>query len=130
MSEDDLMNLDSLGLTEDNFDDLFASDDDLGATDKPAAKPLKVTQEKKGFSFFHKLPVELTLEVASTEIMLGDLMSLCEGSVVQLDKLAGEPLDVKVNGTLIGKAEVVMVKGYYALRMTELSEDADLSQLA
>lgn len=76
---------------------------------------------KQDLSFFGKIPVNVTLEVASTEIPLKDLMEVDISSVIMLDKLAGEPLDVKVNGTLFAKAEVVVMNGNYGLRIVELS---------
>jgi len=72
-------------------------------------------------SFFGKLPVNVTLEVASTEVPLKDLLEVDVNSVIVLDKLAGEALDVKVNGALFAKAEVVVMNGNYGLRIIELS---------
>ncbi|MDZ4261970.1 MAG: flagellar motor switch protein FliN [Pseudomonadota bacterium] len=76
---------------------------------------------QQDLSFFGKIPVNVTLEVASTEIPLKDLMEVDISSVIMLDKLAGEPLDVKVNGTLFAKAEVVVMNGNYGLRIMELT---------
>ena len=55
------------------------------------------------------IEVEMSIEVGRTEITIADLLRLNEGSVVELDRLAGEPLDILVNGTMIAKGEVVMV---------------------
>ncbi|WP_017938262.1 flagellar motor switch protein FliN [Zestomonas thermotolerans] len=74
----------------------------------------------KDLSFFGKIPVHVTLEVASTEVPLKELMEIDTSSVIVLDKLAGEPLDVKVNGALFAKAEVVVMNGNYGLRIVEL----------
>lgn len=76
---------------------------------------------QQDLAFFGKIPVNVTLEVASTEISLKDLMEVDTNSVIALDKLAGEPLDVKVNGALFAKAEVVVLNGNYGLRIVELS---------
>lgn len=84
---------------------------------------------QQDLSFFGKIPVNVTLEVASTEIPLKDLMAVDTSSVIMLDKLAGEPLDVKVNGTLFAKAEVVVMNGNYGLRILELT-GAGLNGLA
>lgn len=83
-----------------------------------AAAPQAPQQD---LSFFGKIPVNVTLEVASTEIPLKDLMEVDVSSVITLDKLAGEPLDVKVNGALFAKAEVVVMNGNYGLRILELT---------
>ena len=64
--------------------------------------------------------MHVTLEVASTEVPLKELMEIDTSSVIVLDKLAGEPLDVKVNGALFAKAEVVVMNGNYGLRIVEL----------
>lgn len=84
---------------------------------------------QQDLSFFGKIPVNVTLEVASTEIPLKDLMEVDTSSVIMLDKLAGEPLDVKVNGALFAKAEVVVMNGNYGLRILELT-GAGLNGLA
>ncbi|MCY1279259.1 flagellar motor switch protein FliN [compost metagenome] len=76
---------------------------------------------QQDLSFFGKIPVNVTLEVASTEVSLKELMEIDTSSVIVLDKLAGEPLDVKVNGALFAKAEVVVMNGNYGLRIVELS---------
>lgn len=71
--------------------------------------------------FFGKIPVNVTLEVASVEVALNELLDVDASSVIILDKLAGEPLDVKVNGALFAKAEVVVMNGNYGLRILELA---------
>lgn len=88
------------------------------ATPEQEAKPRLPQQD---LSFFGKIPVQVTLEVASVQLPLQELMDVDTSSVIALDKLAGEPLDVKVNGALFAKAEVVVVNGSYGLRILELS---------
>lgn len=79
---------------------------------------------ERDLSFFKNIPVTVTLEVASKDIALGDLMKAGEGSVIELDKLNGEPLDVKVNGSLMGHAEVVVVNEKYGLRLIDVVDSA------
>lgn len=67
-----------------------------------------------------KIPVTLTLEVGSARISLQDLMNIGPDSVVELDVLAGEPLVIKVNGTAIGRAEVVVAGENYGLKVVDL----------
>lgn len=67
-----------------------------------------------------KIPVTLTLEVGSARISLQDLMAIGPDSVVELDVLAGEPLVIKVNGTAIGRAEVVVAGENYGLKVIDL----------
>ncbi|MGV1718974.1 flagellar motor switch protein FliN [Vibrio furnissii] len=79
---------------------------------------------ERDLSFFRNIPVTVTLEVASKAIALGELMKAGEGSVIELDKLNGEPLDVKVNGALLGHAEVVVVNDKYGLRLIDVLDSA------
>ncbi|MFA0088293.1 flagellar motor switch protein FliN [Vibrio sp. 10N.286.49.C2] len=90
-------------------------------TDAPIGDP---TPAERDLSFFKSIPVTVTLEVASREIALGELMSAGEGSVIELDKLNGEPLDVKVNGSLMGHAEVVVINDKYGLRLIDVVDSA------
>ncbi len=69
-----------------------------------------------GMDMFRDVPLTVTLEVSSTEVTLGELCGAEAGDVLPLDKPIGEPLDVKVNGVLFAKAEVVMVNGKYGLK--------------
>ena len=66
--------------------------------------------------------VEMTVEVGRTEITIRDLLRLNEGSVIELDRLAGDPLDIRVNGTMIAKGEVVMVGERFGIRFGEIVE--------
>ena len=67
------------------------------------------------------IDVNLTVEVGRTEITIRDLLRLNEGSVVELDRLAGDPLDIMVNNTKIAKGEVVMVGEKFGIRFTEVT---------
>ena len=110
-------------LSDNEFENLINEGDlSLDAVDEPAAPaPAAAPAPRQDLSFFGKIPVNVTLEVASAEISLKELMECDTSSVIVLDKLAGEPLDVKVNGTLFAKAEVVVMNGNYGLRIVELS---------
>jgi flagellar motor switch protein FliN len=66
------------------------------------------------------IPVRISMEVGSTEISIRNLLQLNQGSVIELDRLAGEPLDVLVNGTLIAHGEVVVVNEKFGIRMTDV----------
>ena len=66
------------------------------------------------------IDVQLSVEVGRTEIKIRDLLRLNEGSVVELDRLAGDPLDIMVNGTMIAKGEVVMVGERFGVRFVEI----------
>ncbi|WPP02121.1 flagellar motor switch protein FliN [Pseudomonas sp. HR96] len=90
----------------------------------PTAALAPTPAPHKDLKFFGGISVEVTLEVASTQVTLQQLMELDEASVIALDKLAGEPLDVKVNGALFARAEVVVLNGNYGLRIVELCAEA------
>ncbi|MDN3639866.1 flagellar motor switch protein FliN [Simiduia curdlanivorans] len=66
------------------------------------------------------IPVSISMEVGSTSITIRNLLQLNQGSVIELDRLAGEPLDVLVNGTLIAHGEVVVVNEKFGIRMTDV----------
>lgn len=66
------------------------------------------------------IPVTISMEVGGTAITIRNLLQLNQGSVVELDRLAGEPLDVLVNGTLIAHGEVVVVNEKFGIRMTDV----------
>jgi flagellar motor switch protein FliN/FliY len=66
------------------------------------------------------VPVTIAMEIGRTDISIRNLLQLNQGSVVELDRLAGEPLDVLVNGTLIAKGEVVVVNEKFGIRLTDV----------
>ena len=74
------------------------------------------------------IEVKLTVEVGNTEIKIKDLLRLNEGSVVELERLAGEPLDILANGTKIAKGEVVMVGEKFGIRFTEVADPDEIVQ--
>lgn len=71
------------------------------------------------------IPVTISMEVGNTSITIRNLLQLNQGSVVELDRLAGEPLDVKVNGTLIAHGEVVVVNEKFGIRLTDVISQAE-----
>ncbi len=66
------------------------------------------------------IPVTISMEVGRTKISIRNLLQLNQGSVVELDRLAGEPMDVLVNGTLIAHGEVVVVNEKFGIRLTDV----------
>ena len=71
------------------------------------------------------IPVTLSMEVGGTSISIRNLLQLNQGSVIELDRLAGEPLDVLVNGTLIAHGEVVVVNEKFGIRLTDVISPAE-----
>jgi flagellar motor switch protein FliN/FliY len=71
------------------------------------------------------IPVHLTVELGRTKIAIRNLLQLAQGSVVELDGLAGEPMDVLVNGCLIAQGEVVVVNDKFGIRLTDIITPAE-----
>ena len=82
---------------------------------EPAVPPREVSLDA-----ILDIPVSLSMEIGRTRINIRHLLQLNQGSVVELDRLAGEPLDVLVNGTLIAHGEVVVVNEKFGIRLTDV----------
>jgi flagellar motor switch protein FliN/FliY len=127
----------------DTQDDQGALDDDWGAAiaEQAAAEAAALASQQqaasaavfKDFSnkgsrpdtpndidFILDIPVQLTVELGRTKIAIKNLLQLAQGSVVELDGLAGEPMDVLVNGCLIAQGEVVVVNDKFGIRLTDI----------
>ncbi len=71
------------------------------------------------------IPVKLSMEIGRTSVNIRSLLQLNQGSVIELDRMAGEPLDVLVNGTLIAHGEVVVVNEKFGIRLTDVVSPAE-----
>ena len=71
------------------------------------------------------IPVTIAMEIGRTQLSIRNLLQLNQGSVVELDRLAGEPMDVLVNGTLVAHGEVVVVNDKFGIRLTDVISPAD-----
>ncbi len=71
------------------------------------------------------VPVTISMEIGRTQINIRNLLQLNQGSVVELDRLAGEPMDVLVNGTLVAHGEVVVVNDKFGIRLTDVISPAE-----
>ena len=71
------------------------------------------------------IPVTISVEVGRTSLKIRDLMRLAQGSVVELDRLAGEPLDLMVNNTPVAQGEVVLVNDRYGVKLTSVIPTVD-----
>lgn len=80
----------------------------------------KASGNLQDFDMILDIPVQLTVELGRTKISIRNLLQLAHGSVVELDGLAGEPMDVMVNGTLIAQGEVVVVNDKFGIRLTDI----------
>jgi flagellar motor switch protein FliN/FliY len=83
------------------------------------------TTENTNLDVILDIPVTLSMEIGRTELPINNLLQLNQGSVVELDRLAGEPLDVLVNGTLIAHGEVVVVNEKFGIRLTDVISPAE-----
>lgn len=92
---------------------------DLDEFDNSGA-PAGVDGDQPDLDVILDIPVSISMEVGSTSITIRNLLQLNQGSVIELDRLAGEPLDVLVNGTLIAHGEVVVVNEKFGIRMTDV----------
>lgn len=149
MSDDDLENenldADSLDIDASALaDEVAASADDQALADEwaaameesgdsessqPEVAPLEqfdstpnqeFSEDNPNLDVILDIPVTISMEVGSTEIAIRNLLQLNQGSVIELDRLAGEPLDVLVNGRLIAHGEVVMVNEKFGIRLTDV----------
>lgn len=78
------------------------------------------TMGDKSLDMILDIPVTVAVEIGRTKISISNLLKLNQGSVVELDRLAGEPMDVTVNGTLVAHGEVVVVNEKFGIRLTDI----------
>jgi flagellar motor switch protein FliN len=83
------------------------------------------TDTENDIDFILDIPVQLTVELGRTKIAIKNLLQLAQGSVVELDGMAGEPMDVLVNGCLIAQGEVVVVNDKFGIRLTDIITPAE-----
>ena len=88
--------------------------------DDLASQPVAQGAGEANLDVILDIPVTLSMEIGRTEITINDLLQLGQGSVVELGRLAGEPMDVMVNGTLIAHGEVVVVDEKFGIRLTDV----------
>jgi len=77
-------------------------------------------EQKQALSMLSEIPLTITVELGETYLPIKDLLTLSSGSVVELDRLVGESINLSVNGVLVGKGDVVVVNENYGMRITEL----------
>jgi len=76
--------------------------------------------EKKNISLIMDLPLQVTVELGRTQKLIKDILEFGAGSIIELDKLAGEPVDILVNGKAIAKGEVVVIDESFGVRITDI----------
>lgn len=90
---------------------------EMSDVDTPKATP---DQQQQNLEMIFNIPVGVSAELGQSTIKIKDLLGLSTGSVIELDRTAGESIDLVVNGVLIGKGEVVVVSDNFGLRITEI----------
>jgi flagellar motor switch protein FliN/FliY len=102
------------------------------ASPQPASFPLVQGAETggapKNMDFLLDIPMSVTVYVGSTKMAIRDLLQLAQGSVIELDKLAGEPMEVMVNNKLVARGEVVVVNEKFGIRLTDVVSAAERVQ--
>ena len=93
--------------------------------DLVAPPPTQGKSEDVNLDVLLDVPVTIAMEIGRTRINIRNLLQLTQGSVVELDRLAGEPMDVMVNGTLIAHGEVVVVNDKFGIRLTDVVSPAE-----
>jgi len=89
-----------------------------GMDSKPAASVGE--SQGSGLALLRDVSLELTVELGRTRLSIGEIMELGQGSVIELDKLAGEPVDLRVNGVLLATGEVIVLDDVCGVRITRL----------
>jgi flagellar motor switch protein FliN/FliY len=100
--------------------------ENLGKTREPGIKPVAEAKpegsprEVPNLDFILDLPLEVSVELGRARILISELLHLGQGSVIELNKLAGEPVDIFVNQKLIARGEVVVVNDKFGIKMTDI----------
>jgi flagellar motor switch protein FliN len=88
------------------------------------AETSMIAEGAASLGLLSQVPVRLSVEVGAASLRLRDVLALEEGGVIELDRQADEPLDIKVNGTLIARGEIIVTDGRFGVRLVEIVEDA------
>ena len=108
--------------------------DDAGAVAQPASFPpveeANTAASNKNIEFLLDIPLQVTVHIGGTRMLIRELLQLGQGSVIELDKLAGEPMEVLVNDKLVARGEMVVVNEKFGIRLTDVvSPNQRLQQL-
>ncbi len=82
-----------------------------------------------GMDLLRDVDLEVTVELGRTQLKFGDIMEMGQGSVIELDKMAGEPVDIRVNGILMASGEVIVLDDVFGVRITRLNTRVDRAQI-
>ena len=120
-NEGDSENLDE-NLDDISWDDVQDELDEQRDMIKKSAAPEKASQSKDvpNLDFILDIPLKISVELGRTKLLVNELLQLAQGSVIELNKLAGEPLEVFVNDKLIARGEAVVVNEKFGVRITDI----------
>ena len=90
------------------------------ASFSPFAQDVNAMQSQENISLIKDVPLEVTVELGRTSKAIADILDFSPGTIIELDKIAGEPVDVLVNGKLVAKGEVVVIEENFGVRVTEI----------
>jgi len=95
---------------------------DLPEFDLPPGRSsaLEMSTAEDGLGRVRDIPLEVTVELGRTRLLIRDILDLSSGSIIELDKIAGEPVDLFANGLLIGRGEVIVIDDNFGVRVTEI----------
>ena len=99
--------------------------DELEAQKETTSKQVDISSDDMKLDVILDVPVMVSMEIGRTQINIRNLLQLNQGSVIELDRFAGEPMDVLVNGTLIAHGEVVVVNDKFGIRLTDVISPSD-----
>ena len=94
--------------------------DDLENTEELNSPQVQLEERMKKLEMILDIPLKVSVELGRTKMLVNDLLQLGQGSVIELSKLAGEPLEVLVNEKLVARGEVVVVNEKFGIRLTDI----------
>jgi flagellar motor switch protein FliN/FliY len=115
-------------LTQEEMDALLGDggqttgNDTFRFTELSANEAVKSGEEQMNLELLLDIPMEVVVELGRTKKKISEVLELSGGSIVELDKMAGEPVDVYVNSKLVAKGEVVVIDEHFGVRITEISQ--------
>jgi flagellar motor switch protein FliN len=100
--------------------------EDRGIGSKPQGQmPGEIT----GMDLLMDVNLDMTVELGRAKLSINEVMDLTQGSVIELDKMAGEPVDIRVNGIMLAQGEVIVMDDIFGVRITRLSQRVDHAQI-
>ena len=106
--------------TNEDLDTLDDIDEEAEDTKGEEGEDQKATVGEKGLDFILDIPLTVAVELGRSKMLINDLLQLGQGSVIELTKLVGEPLEVLVNQKLVARGEVVVVNEKFGVRLTDI----------